>query len=181
MNDVVNSCKQSMEKRVKAFEGELLKIRTGRASISMLDGVKVDYYGAPTPLNQVATLATPDARTITISPFEKKMIQAIEKSIMVADLGLQPTNDGNIVRLPIPPLTEQRRKDIVKSLKKIGEDAKIAIRQARRDANDSLKKEKDLSEDDKKRLEGEIQKHTDQFVKVIDERMTKKEQEVMTL
>ncbi|MBM4252392.1 MAG: ribosome recycling factor [Deltaproteobacteria bacterium] len=180
--NVVDSCKQNMEKRIKGFDADLLKVRTGRASISLLDGIKVDYYGTPTPLNQVATLTTPDARTITVAPYEKKLIQDIEKSIMKADLGIQPTNDGNVVRIPIPALTEERRKDIVKNLKKLAEEAKVAIRNIRRDANDEVKKQlkdKVISEDDGKRLEADVQKHTDGFIKQIDERLAKKEQEVM--
>lgn len=183
-HEVVDSCKANMEKRIKSFEGDLLKVRTGRASISLLDGIKVDYYGTPTALNQVATLSTPDARTIAIAPFEKKLIQEIEKSIRIADVGAQPTNDGNIVRIPIPPLTEERRKDIVKNLKKTAEDAKVGIRNARRDANDVLKKQvkdKAVSEDEGKRFEAEIQKHTDVFIKQVDERLAKKEQEVMKI
>jgi ribosome recycling factor len=182
--DIVDSCKANMEKRLKSFEGDLQKVRTGRASISLLDGIKVDYYGTPTLLNQVATLSTPDARTIAIAPFEKKLIQEIEKAIRVADVGVQPTNDGNIVRIPIPPLTEERRKDIVKNLKKTSEDAKVGIRNARRDANDAVKKkvkDKVVSEDEGKRFEAEIQKHTDHFIKQIDERLAKKEQEVMKI
>ena len=138
---VVEDCKANMEKRLKSFDNDLLKVRTGRASIAMLDGVRVDYYGAPTPLNQIATLSTPDARTINVTPFEKKLIQDIEKAIMIADLGVTPNNDGHIVRVPIPQLTEERRKDIVKNLKKVAEDAKVGIRQVRRESNDELKKQ----------------------------------------
>lgn len=184
MDKPVETCKQNMDKRVKAFEADLAKVRTGRASIALLDGVKVDYYGSPTPLNQVATLSTPDARTIAIAPFDKKSIQDIEKAIQKADLGIQPTNDGNIVRVPIPALTEERRKDIVKNLKKVAEDAKVAIRNVRREANDGLKKQgkdKIISEDDVKRLEGEVQKHTDAFIKQIDDKLAKKEQEVLKI
>ncbi len=183
-NEIVDSCKQNMDKRVKTFEGDLLKVRTGRASIALLDNVKVDYYGTPTPLNQVATLTTPDARTITVAPYEKKLIQDIEKAIQRADLGIQPTNDGNVVRIPIPALTEERRKDIVKNLKKLSEDAKVAIRNVRRDANEALKKQlkdKAITEDDFKRLELDVQKQTDGFIKAIDERLTKKEAEVMKI
>lgn len=184
MSDIVNNCKQAMDKRVKALENELKQVRTGRASVAVLDNVKVDYYGNPTPLNQVATMATPDARTITIAPFEKKLIGEIEKAIQKADIGVQPTNDGNIVRLPFPALTEDRRKDIAKNIKKIGEDAKVAIRNARRDANEEVKKQekdKKISEDDRKKLETDIQKHTDNFVKMIDEKILAKEKEVMTI
>ena len=180
--NAVDTLKQNMDKRLKAFEADLLKVRTGRASISLLDGIKVDYYGTPTPLNQVATLTTPDARTITVAPYEKKSIQDIEKAIQKADLGIQPTNDGNVVRIPIPALTEERRKDIVKNLKKLAEEAKVALRNIRRDANDAVKKQlkdKAIGEDDAKRLEGDIQKHTDNYVKLVDERLAKKEQEVM--
>lgn len=181
---LVDTCKQNMEKRLKSFENDLMKVRTGRASISMLDGVKVDYYGSPTPLNQVATLSTPDARTITVAPFEKKLIQDIEKAIMIADLGVTPNNDGHVVRLPIPQLTEERRKDIVKNLKKIAEEAKVGMRNARRDANDEVKKQlkdKTIAEDEGKRLEDLIQKQTDSYIKMIDERVAKKEQEVMKI
>ena len=171
-----------MDKRVKAFENELARVRTGRASITLLDGIKVDYYGSPTPLNQVGTLSTPDARTIVIAPFEKKVIQDIEKAIQKADLGVQPTSDGNIVRVPIPALTEERRKDIVKNLKKMSEECKVSLRNIRRDANDLVKKslkDKKLGEDEAKKLEGDVQKITDQFIKLVDERLAKKEQEVM--
>lgn len=181
---VVADCKQKMDKHIKALDAELSKVRTGRASISILDNVRVDYYGTMAPLNQVATLATPDPKMITIAPFEKKMIQTIEKAIMIADIGIQPTNDGNVVRLPIPSLTEERRKDIVKNFKKSGEDFKVSIRHERRDANEVLKKlEKDkaVNEDERKRLEQEIQKVTDQFIKTVDEKLAKKEKEVMTL
>lgn len=184
MSEVATNCKTSMEKRLKALENELKQVRTGRASVAVLDNVKVDYYGNPTALNQVATMATPDARTITIAPFEKKLIAEIEKAIRKADIGVQPTNDGNIVRLPFPALTEDRRKDIVKSLKKIAEDAKISMRNIRRDANEEIKKQekdKKLTEDERKKVEETIQKHTDGFIKMVDERLTTKEKEVMTI
>ncbi len=184
MDKITETCKEQMEKRLKAFENELARVRTGRASITLLDGIKVDYYGSPTPINQVGTLSTPDARTIVIAPFEKKVIQDIEKAIQKADLGIQPTNDGNVVRIPIPALTEERRKDIVKSLKKMGEECKVSLRNIRRDNNDLAKKslkDKKISEDDAKKLEGEIQKVTDQYIKVVDERLAKKEQEIMKI
>lgn len=184
MDKVVESCKQNMDKRLKAFENDLAKVRTGRASIALLDGVKVDYYGSLTPLNQVATLSTPDARTITVAPYEKKLIQEIEKAILKADIGITPNNDGNVVRIPIPALTEERRKDIVKNLKKMAEECKVAMRNVRREANDAVKKQlkdKQIGEDDVKRLEAEVQKHTDQFIKFIDDRLAKKEQEVMKI
>lgn len=184
MSDIGNACKQNMEKRLKAFENELKQVRTGRASVAVLDNVRVDYYGNPTPLNQVATMATPDARTITIAPFEKKLIAEIEKAIRIADIGVQPTNDGNIVRLPFPALTEERRKDIVKNLKKIAEDAKVGIRNVRRDSNEDVKKQekdKKITEDERKKLEDIVQKHTDSFIKMVDERLAAKEKEVMTI
>jgi len=181
---ILQECQDGMNKRVKSFDQELTRVRTGKASISLLDGVKVDYYGAPTALNQVASLSTPDARTIVIAPFEKSLIGEIEKSIMKADIGVQPSSDGNVVRLPIPALTEDRRKDIVKSLKKMAEDAKVGVRQARKNANDQIKKmEKDkaIAEDESKRLQTDIQKATDKFIEAIDERVVKKEKEVMTI
>ena len=184
MDEILERCRESMEKCVKSFERDITRVRTGRASINMLDGVKVNYYGNPTPLNQVSSLSTPDARTITVTPFEKNLIGEIEKSIMKADLGLQPTNDGIVVRIPIPQLTEERRKEIAKSLKKMGEEAKVALRHARRDANDSLKKmekAKELNEDDSKKAQQSVQKETDKYVKNIDERLQRKEKEVMTV
>ena len=181
---ILDECETAMDKRIKSFEQELTKVRTGRATISILDRVKVDYYGTLTPLNQVATLTTPDARTIAVAPFEKSMIDTIEKGIMKADLGLQPTNDGNIVRLPVPQLTEDRRKEICKGLKKMGEEAKVAIRMARRDYNETIKKQqkdKEISEDDSKKFQADIQKSTDKFIKVIDEKVAIKEKEVLTI
>lgn len=183
-NPHLTPCIDSMKKRIQGLEKDLTRVRTGRASVTLLDGVKVDYYGTPTPVNQVGSLSTPDARTIVISPYEKNLIQEIEKSIMKADLGLQPTNDGNVVRIPIPALTEERRKDLAKSLKKMGEDAKVSIRHARRDANDAIKKmekAKDISEDDSKKWQGDIQKQTDDHIKIVDEKISAKEKEVMTL
>lgn len=182
--DVINQCKQSMDKRIKGFENELKLVRTGRASITILDPVRVDYYGTPTPLNQVATLTTPDARTIVIAPFEKRLIQDIERSIQIADIGVQPTNDGNVVRLPFPPLTEERRKDIVKNLKKIAEESRVGIRNIRRDINEEIKKKeknKEVSEDDSRKLQAEVQKLTDQFIKLLDDKLAAKEKEVMTI
>ena len=182
--DVINSCKQSMDKRIKSFENDLKLVRTGRASITILDPIRMDYYGTPTPLSQVATLTTPDARTIVISPFEKRLIQEIEKAIQIADIGVQPTNDGNVVRLPFPPLNEERRKDIAKNLKKLAEESRVGIRTSRREVNEEIKKlEKDtgVSEDDSRKLQAEVQKLTDQYIKQIDDRLAAKEKEVMTI
>ena len=185
MSDLyTNNCREKMEKCVESLGRDLARVRTGRASITIMDGVKVDYYGTPTPLNQVATLATPDARTISIAPFEKSMLGEVEKSIMKANLGLTPNNDGSIIRIPIPPLTEERRKDIVKSVKKMSEDAKIGVRQARKETNDKIKvdeKNKEVSEDESKMFQQEIQKITDKFVKDIDDKIVQKEKEIMSL
>ena len=172
--DYVSACRASMDKRLHSFDEELLRVRTGRASVSMLDRVMVKYYGSPTPLNQVATLTVPDARTIVITPFEKKTLADIEKAIMAANLGLQPNNDGNIIRVPVPPLTEDRRKELVKSIKKLGEDAKVAIRLLRRDANDKIKKNKDLAEDASKKIQKDVQKETDTCIAIVDSRLAEK-------
>lgn len=182
MNEVIQSSKTSMEKRIEGFQKELGRLRTGRASPALLDSVRVDYYGTPTPLNQVATVSVPEARSIVVSPFEKTLIQPIEKAIMIADLGFQPNNDGNVVRIPIPALTEERRKDIVKKLKKLMEDAKVSIRHVRRDANDSVKKaekDKSISEDESKKLQQDVQKFTDDFIKKVDSIAEAKEAEIM--
>ena len=184
MDEFIKDCQKAMDKRLEGLDRELAKVRTGRASVNLLDGVRINYYGNPTPLNQVATLSTPDARTIVISPFEKKLISDIERAIQVADLGIQPVNDGNVVRLGVPPLNEERRKEIAKSIKKLGEEAKVGIRKVRQDYNTKIKKgekAKEIAEDDSKKLQKDIQTETDAFIKKIDERMTKKEQEILTL
>lgn len=183
MNDeVIATARQGMNKAIEVLKKDLSKVRTGRASTSLLDEVVVDYYGVPTPLNQVGTLSVPEPRQITIQPWEKNMIPEIEKAILKSDLGLTPNSDGQIVRISIPPLTEERRKEMVKLARRLGEDAKIAIRAARRDANETLKmleKEKEISEDDLKRGEKEVQDLTDSFVEKVDETIEKKEKEVM--
>ena len=181
MEEYVSACRASMDKRLRSFDEELLRVRTGRASVSMLDRVMVKYYGSPTPLNQVATLTVPDARTIVITPFEKKTLADIEKAIMAANLGLQPNNDGNIIRVPVPPLTEDRRKELVKSIKKLGEDAKVAIRLLRRDANDKIKKNKDLAEDESKKIQKDVQKETDTCIAMVDSRLAEKEKELLSV
>ncbi len=183
-DDILTDAKGGMHKAIDSLKKELTKVRTGRASISLLDDVRVDYYGTPTPLNQVGTLAVPEPRLITIQPWEKPLIPEIEKAIMKADLGLNPASDGQIVRIAIPALTEERRKEMAKLAKGIGENAKISIRNARRDANDLLKqmeKDKDISEDDLKRGEKEVQDLTDNFVKQIDDIVAAKEKEVMEI
>lgn len=183
-DSVIKDAKARMKKAVDLLREELAKMRTGRASLAILNDVRVDYYGTPTPLNQIATLGTPDARLITIQPWEPGKIGDIEKAILRADIGLNPANDGKIIRLPIPPLTEERRRDLVKSIKKHGEEGKVAVRNVRRDANEHLKKlEKDehVSEDDVKKALHDIQKLTDDFSADADEVIAKKEKEVMTV
>ena len=184
IKDIVADCKEEMNKAVAAFRRDLGKIRTGRASLSMLDGIRVDYYGTPTPLNQVAALAVADPRLVTIKPWEKTMVQEIEKSLRSSDLGIQPQSDGDLIRLPIPPLTEERRKELVKGSKGRSEDAKVAIRNARRDANEMLKglqKDGDIPEDDAKKGLDLIQSETDAFVKKIDEVFAVKEKEILEI
>ena len=184
VEDVHRKAKDGMLKSVEALRKDLGKIRTGRASVALLDEIRVDYYGTPTPLNQVGTLAVPEARLITIQPWEKNLIPAIEKAILKSDLGLNPMSDGQLVRIAIPPLTEERRKEMAKVIKRMGEDAKVAVRNARRDANDQLKKlekEKEISEDELKRNEKSVQETTDDFIAKIDEIITSKEKEVMEI
>ncbi len=181
---VMNTARKAMEKSIQAQKKELQRVRTGRASVSLLDEVMVDYYGTPTPLNQIGTLAVPDARLITIQPWEKNLIPEIEKAIFKADLGLNPASDGQLVRINIPPLTEERRKEMVKLVRRMAEDTKVAIRNARRDANETLKKlqkDKEITEDDQKLGEKEIQDLTDQFVKLADQVVDNKEKEIMEI
>ncbi len=184
VQDVVNNAQAAMKKAIDHLTQELVRIRTGRASTALLDSVRVDYYGTPTPLSQIGTLSVPDARTIVVQPYEKPMLGVVEKAIREADLGFNPSNDGNVIRVPVPMLTEERRKEFVKMCKKIAEDSRIAIRNVRRDHNEVLKKvEKDehLSEDDRKRGEADIQKLTDKFIKNVDDVLEKKEKEVMEI
>ncbi|MBU9714521.1 ribosome recycling factor [Evansella tamaricis] len=171
-----------MDKSVESYRKELATIRAGRANPSLLDKVQVEYYGMPTPLNQLATISVPEARMLTIQPFDKSSISDIERAIQKADLGLSPSNDGNIIRISIPALTEERRKELVKLTGRYTEDAKVAVRNIRRDANDELKKqEKDgeLTEDDLRRSQDEVQKLTDNVIKKIDEIAKSKEEEIM--
>ncbi len=182
--DVINDMKDHMAKTVDALRRDYQKIRTGRASTSLLDEIKVDYYGNPSPLSAVATLAVPEARTITISPWEAKMIAPIEKAILNSNIGLTPSNDGRLIRLVLPPLTEERRKEIVKDLRRKAEDDKVALRNIRRDAIDRLKKlekEKKITEDELKRSEKEVQDLTDKHVAKVDEVLAHKEKEVMEI
>jgi len=171
-----------MTRSIESFRKELGKVRTGRASFSLLDGIKADYYGTLTPLQQVGTLSVPESRLITVTPWDAKMIGPIEKAIQAGGLGLNPTNDGKVVRIPIPPLTEERRKELVKLVKKMAEDARIAVRNIRREAIERIKekeKKKEISEDGMKRGQERIQKETDAFIKKIDGILKTKEQEIM--
>ena len=171
-----------MTRSIDSFRKELGKIRTGRASFSLLDGIKVDYYGTPTPLQQVGTLSVPESRLITVTPWDAKMIGPIEKAIQASGLGLNPSSDGKVVRIPIPPLTEERRKELVKLVKKMTEDARVAIRNIRREAIERIKekeKKKEISEDEMKRGQDRIQKETDAFIKKIDDILKAKEQEIL--
>jgi ribosome recycling factor len=180
--ELVEEIKANMIKSVDFFKQQLAKVRTGRASSSLIDGVTVDYYGTPTPVSQVGGVSAPDARTILIQPYDRSIITDIEKAIRSADLGFNPQNDGTVIRIPVPPLTEERRKDFVKMCKKYAEEARVAIRSVRRDGIDALKKaEKDkiVTEDDRKRGEEEIQKHTDENVKSVDVLLEVKEKELM--
>ncbi len=184
MHPMIASCDEQMKKKIEFFDKELSKVRTGRASISIVDGIRINYYGTPTPLNQVASVSTPDARTIVISPFEKKSLSEIEKAIQVADIGIQPNNDGNVIRLPIPPLNEERRKEIAKTVHKVGEEAKVSIRKIRQDLNAKIKKsekDKEFAEDESLRLQKEVQVFTDNFIKLIDSKVEKKSKEILTL
>lgn len=179
--EVKRKLNDKMERALEALKKELAAVRTGRASLSVFDGISVDYYGTPTPINQVATMAIPESRLITIQPWEPKLISEIEKAIQKSDLGLNPTNDGKIIRIAIPPLTEERRKQIIKQVHKRVEDTKVSIRNIRREGNDQIKrleKEKHISEDDTRRSIDEIQKLTDSYIKRSDEIMSHKEAEL---
>ncbi len=181
-SEVIDELNEKMEGSVDAYKRELTRIRTGRASLALLDGIKVDAYGSILPMDQVGTMTIPESSMIAIKPWDPQMIAPIEKAILASDLGLTPANDGNVIRLTIPPLTEERRKELVKRVKKIGEEFKVAVRNVRREANDSLKaqkKDKEISEDDLFRLQDDAQKATDSFVKLIDEIAAGKEAEVM--
>ncbi len=183
MDDRIKKYEDKMQKTLNNLEGELATIRAGRANPHILDKITVDYYGVPTPLQQVANITVPEARMIQIQPWESSLIKAIEKAILTSDLGLNPSNDGKMIRLVFPELTEERRKELVKDVKKKGEAAKVAIRNIRRDANDSFKKlaKEDVSEDEIKELETKIQKSTDKYVKDVDVTVDKKSKEILTV
>lgn len=180
---VLDEAKEQMDKAIKHLDNELGKIRAGKANPKMLEGVMVEYFGTMTPLSQVANVNSPDPRTIAVRPWEKSMIQPIEKAIMAANLGLNPDNNGEMIRIVVPPLTEERRRDLVKQVKKVCEDSRVAIRNIRRDANEEFKKMKKdgLPEDVQKDAEGEVQKIHDGVIKKIDEMFAAKEKDIMTV
>lgn len=184
IEDVANDASARMAKSVEAFKNELVKIRTGRAHPSLLDQITITYYGNETPLNQVAKISTEDARTLMVSPWEKDMVKAVEKAIMASDLGLNPSTAGTTIRVPLPPLTEERRRDLVKVVKGEAEQARVAIRNIRRDANSDLKdyqKEKEISEDDERKGQDMIQKLTDKYIAEIEVILGDKEKELMEI
>lgn len=184
IDDITNDAEEGMKKAVDSFKRDLQKIRTGRANTSMLDGIKVDYYGTPTPVNQVATIQVVDARLITVKPWEKNMLAPIDKAIRASDLGINPVADSDLVRLPIPPLTQERRKELAKAVGKQTEEARVAVRSARRGAMDMLKdaeKDKQVTEDERKSGEKKVQELTDRYVATIDDIAKAKEKEIMEL
>ena len=181
---ILDELRDKMEEGIESFGKSLSKVRTGRASLSLLDGIKVDYYGTPTPINQMATLSIPESRLILISPWDKNAIGYIEKAIQKSDLGLMPSNDGNVVRIAIPLLTEESRKELVKVVKKMAEESRIRLRNTRRDANNqfkTLKKDSEISEDDLYTYQDEVQKVTDEYIKKIDAIFAAKEKEIMEI
>ncbi|MGW7975660.1 ribosome recycling factor [Staphylococcus xylosus] len=184
MSDIINDRKSKMQKSVDNLSRELANISAGRANSNLLNGVTVDYYGAPTPVQQLASISVPEARLLVISPYDKSSVGDIEKAINAANLGVNPSSDGEVIRISIPALTEERRKDLVKEVKKIGEDAKVAVRNVRRDANDELKKQQknaDITEDDLKSQTADVQKLTDDSIKEIDKLLEEKEQDIMSV
>ncbi|HOJ14450.1 MAG TPA: ribosome recycling factor [Deltaproteobacteria bacterium] len=184
VDEIINEMKKDMAKTLDAMKGQLQKVRTGRASIGILDGIMVDYYGTPTPLNQLATLSVPEPRLITIQPWDKGALGPIEKAILKSELGLTPNNDGRIIRVPIPPLNEERRRELVKTIKKSAEDFRIEIRNHRRDANALLKdleKEKQINKDELKAAQDKVQELTDDYIEKIDELLAAKEKEIMEI
>ncbi len=184
MTDVRKATEQRMLKSIEALKGDLAKVRTGRAHTGLLDHVQVDYYGSMVPISQVANIGLADARTITVQPWEKKFLSVVEKAIRESDLGLNPASQGDMLRVPMPPLTEERRRELTKVIKHEGEAARVAVRNLRREANQQLKellKKKDISEDEERRAQDEIQKLTDKFVADIDRLVADKEKEIMTV
>jgi len=184
INDIKADAEKRMGKSIEALKHELTKLRTGRAHTSLLDHITVDYYGNETPLNQVASVSVSDARTLTVSPWEKNMVGAVEKAIMSSDLGLNPATSGTVIRVPLPPLTEERRKDMIRVVRHEGEQAKVAVRNIRRDANSDIKallKEKEITEDEERQAEDAIQKLTDKYIVEVDKLLEAKEKDLMEL
>jgi len=182
VKQILKDAEDRMAKAVEVVRSELIKIRTGKATTALLDGIRVEYYGTLVPLNQVASMTVPDVHTITLQPWEKNMVVPIEKAILSANLGLNPVNDGAVIRVPIPPLNEERRRELVKLVRKFGEEGKVAIRNVRRDAIEHLKrseKQEHFSEDERKRAEAEAQRMTDKHIKEIDQLLALKEKEIM--
>ncbi len=181
-SDIIKDANRRMDKAIEAFEKDLAHVRTGRASAALLEGITVDYYGTSMPLNQVASISVPESRLITVQPWDNNILGDIEKAILASDLGLTPSNDGKIIRVSVPPLTEERRKELVKLIKKMAEDCRVAIRNVRRDAIEKLKaqkKDKAISEDEMYKLQDEVQKLTDKHIKQVEEVLAKKEKEIM--
>lgn len=184
VDELLEDLKSRMEKVITHLRREYDRVRTGRASLSLLDGIRVDYYGTPTPLNQVATLSIPEARLIVIQPWDKGVLGEIERAVQKSELGLTPMNDGKVIRIAIPPLTEERRKELGKLVRKMAEERKVDLRNQRRDANETLrdlKKEKEITEDDLFRFQEEVQQVTDRYVKKVDEVLEEKEKEIMEI
>jgi ribosome recycling factor len=182
--EIINQCEQKMQKSIEALKKDFATIRTGKANPAILNGVTVEYYGSPMPINQIASVSAPEPQMILIKPYDKSILKAIEKAIQTSELGFNPQNDGDVVRIPIPALTEQTRKDLVKQAKKIAEENKVAIRNIRRDGMDQLKKlEKDslISEDELKRRSDELQKVTDKYIENIDKAAAEKEKDIMSI
>jgi len=179
---IVKEAKKGMDRALEALQRNFGRVRTGRASLSLVDGIRVEYYGTPTPLSQVGSLSIPEPRLIAIQPWDKSLIPAIERAILQSEMDLNPTNDGNVIRIPIPKLTEERRKELVKVVRGMTEEAKVAVRNVRRDANtqlDALQKNQSLPEDSVRRFKDEVQKVTDEFVRKSDEQLKKKEAEIL--
>jgi len=183
-NPILLDSKHKMDKSIETFKNEISKVRSGKATTALLDGIKVEYYGNMTPLAQVANVSVLDPHTLSVTPWDKSLVQSIEKAILIADLGLNPRSDGTNLKIPIPPLNEERRKELVKLVKKFGEEAKIAIRNVRRDCNDKLKKAekaKEITEDDLEKIEKEVQRVTDKHIEDIDALVIQKDKEIMTV
>ncbi|MCD7770799.1 MAG: ribosome recycling factor [Oscillospiraceae bacterium] len=184
MKEVLNNAKDKMEKTLKVLASDFAAIRAGRANPAVLDRITVDYYGTQTPINQMAAISVQDARVLVIQPWDKSSLKAIEKGILASDLGINPQNDGSVIRLTFPQLSEERRKDLTKDIRKLGEDSKVAIRSIRRDANDkikSMKKNGDVTEDDVKQFDKDVQKLTDKYIALVDDQVAVKEKEILSV